>query len=117
MEHSNVYVKYCEDGSLSIKGKSDCQSWYELSDFCLDKDDYYIGGLSDVERNTNSLVIEFYDLDSDWYIQMVKDIGPYSYRKFKLETRTNIKEYVKVYPSCDCNVIARPVIYKLEEQK
>lgn len=65
MENLNVYVKYCEDGSLSIKGQSDCQSWYELSDFWLDKDDYYIGGVSDVERNTDSLVIEFYDLDSD----------------------------------------------------
>lgn len=104
--NTDVYVRYLPDGSINVKGTSDKKSWWPIGDLTLTSGDYVFSGLSDVEENTVGLVLE-----TDNH-RIIEDVGPVGEVEFSLEETAPIKAYVIVYPGCDCDVIATPVIYK-----
>ena len=44
--------------------------------------------------------------------RIIDDVGPVNEVVFELTSNTAIKVYVIVYPGCDCDVVAAPVIYR-----
>lgn len=112
--NGEVYVKYLSDGSISIKGKSASVSWFPIGKLRLDKGEYIFLGLSGVDNKTVALEIEYKNSDGQ-YVRLTDDVGPNAQVEFTVENVIDIKIYVIVYPGCDCDVIARPVIYRLGE--
>ncbi len=112
--NTKVYVKYLKDGSLSIKGNADRRSWYQIGEIILEPGEYMFAGLSDVEPKTVALSLEFYDRKIHKYYQTIDDLGPSSEISFTLDRKTKIRAYVSVYEGINCDVIARPALYKKE---
>lgn len=110
--NGNVYVKYFDEGSLSIKGKSNSRSWDLIGDIVLESGKYIFAELSGVQRETVALEIAFFDVETNNYQQTVNDFGYAGDREFELTQQMKAKVYVEVYPGCNCDVIARLVIFK-----
>lgn len=109
---SNVHVRYLGDGGISISGHSDIRSWYELGTQNLEEGHYILTGLSGVEPKTVAIEIAFYDDIEGKFVQTVKDLGADGDVEFDLSEETLVRIYVSVYPGCNCDVVARPAIYK-----
>lgn len=109
---SDVQVRYQRDGSISISGTSDIQSWFLLGTQTLDEGKYVLSGLTDVEPKTVAVEVAFFDEEQNKYVQAIPDLGPNGDIHFTLVRKTLIKTFVRVYPECDCDVVARPAIYK-----
>lgn len=112
---TDVYVKYLEEGSISITGEADKRSWFELGRIVLQPGDYIFEGLSDIEEETVALELEYFDKQKHSYVRLVPDIGTIEKAVFRLEEKTKVRGLVGVYPGCDCDIIARPVIFRLGE--
>lgn len=109
--NKSVYIKYLDDGSFSVIGDSNSRLWFPIGDITLEPGEYVFSGLSGVEQETVGLELEYKNKDNK-YMRMIDDVGPVASVKFILEEATDIRAYVTVYPGCDCDVIARPLIYK-----
>lgn len=112
--NTDVNVVYQDDGSLRISGISDKRSWYTIGDIKLDAGTYVFTGLSGVAKNTVAIELEYYDKNQHNYIRLVQDVGPVEQVEFTLEKTTKIRAYVGVYEGCNCDITARPAIYKEE---
>lgn len=104
--NTDVYVEYLSDGSIHIKGTSDRRSWWPIGELTLEPGAYSFSGLSGVEKNTVGLTLETNNL------RFAPDVGPVDVVEFALEETTKLMVYVSVYDGCDCDVVAKPVIYK-----
>lgn len=111
---TEVYVEYNNDGSISIKGTSDKRSWYQLSEMKLSSGTYVFTGLSGVEKNTIGLELEYYNRNKHTFERLIQDVGPEDEVVFTIEKKTKIRAYVSVYEGTNCNVTARPALYKKE---
>lgn len=69
---------------------------------------YTFIGLSGVGEETVGL-----ELETDNH-RFAPDVGPSEEVTFILDKTTKLKAYVIVYEGCNCDVTARPVIYKEE---
>lgn len=105
---TGVYVKYLNDGSIRIKGTSDKTSWWLIGEITLEPGAYSFSGLSGMKNETVGLELE---TDNKRFTQ---DVGPIDEVRFTLCETKELKVYVIVYDGCDCDVIARPAIYKEE---
>ena len=85
-----------------------------IGDIKLDAGTYIFTGLSGVERETVAIELEYYEKNQRNYIRLVPDVGPVNQVEFTLDESTKIRAYVGVYKDCDCDVTARPAIYKEE---
>ncbi|OUP66991.1 hypothetical protein B5F13_01135 [Drancourtella sp. An177] len=103
---TDVYVKYLDDGSINIKGTSDKTSWYPIGKLKLKPGEYVFSGLSDVDENTVGLEL------ASGNSRIAPDIGPNDEVRIEFRKISDLIIYVIVYPGCDCDVIATPVIYK-----
>lgn len=108
-----VYVKYIDDGSIKISGESDRRSWFMIAELKLEPGEYIFKGLSGVDENTVAIELEYFDKDEHDYIRLTPYIGPIDSTEFTLRKMTKIRAYVGVYPGCECDVTARPVIYRM----
>lgn len=111
---TEVYVEYNNDGSISIKGTSDKRSWYQLSEMKLSSGTYVFTGLSGVEEKTIGLELEYYNQKKHTFERLIQDVGPEDEVEFTIKKKTKIRAYVSVYEGTDCDVIARPALYKKE---
>lgn len=105
---TDVYVKYLNDGSIRIKGISDKTSWWPIGKITLEPGEYSFSGLSGMKNETVGLELE---TDNKRFAQ---DVGPIDKVRFTLCETRELKVYVIVYEGCDCDVVARPAIYKEE---
>ncbi len=106
---TNVYVQSLDDGSIHISGTSDIRiSWWRLAEITAEPGIYTFTGLSRVEENTVGLELEVNGRG------FTEDVGPVDEVQFVLEETTELKAYVVVYDGCDCDVAARPAIFKEE---
>ena len=103
---TDVYVRYLNDGSIRIAGKSDKRSWWPIGKVTLEPGVYLFSGLSGVDKDTVGLTLETNNL------RFAPDVGPVDEVRFTLEETTELMVYVSVYDGCDCDVIATPMIYK-----
>lgn len=107
-----VYVDYTKDGSLTIIGKSDKRSWKRIAEIELNQGTYIFSGLSGVDKDTVAIELEYYDQGQENYVRLTPDVGSIDEASFVLEETTKIRAYVGVYENAECNVMARPVIYR-----
>ena len=106
---TEVYVQSLDDGSIHISGTSDKRiSWWRLAEITLEPGTYIFTGLSGVEENTVGLELEVNGK------RFTEDVGPVDEVEFVIEGTTELRAYVVVYDGCDCDVVARPAIYKEE---
>lgn len=103
---TDVHIKYLDDGSIHIKGTSNKRSWWQIGEITLEPGVYAFSGLSGMENETVGL-----ELETDNH-RFAPDVGPVDEVKFALDKTTKLMVYVSVYDGCDCDVVARPVIYK-----
>ena len=103
---TDVYVKHLNDGSIRIAGKSDRRSWWPIGELTLEPGVYSFSGLSGVDKDTVGLTLETNNQ------RFAPDVGQVDEVKFTLEETTELMVYVSVYDGCDCDVVAKPVIYK-----
>lgn len=61
-----------------------------------------------MEENTVGL-----ELETDNH-RFAPDVGPVDEIRFTVYETTELMVYVSVYEGCNCDVVARPVIYKEE---
>lgn len=113
--NTDVYIHYLEDGSISISGESNRRSWFELGSVELESGLYRFEGLTGVAMDTVDLEFEYYDKNLHRYISFISDIGNKEYQVFQLTETTKVRGLIGVYPGCNCNVKARPAIYRLGE--
>ena len=106
--NTDVRIEYLDDGSIHIKGTSDKRSWWPISELTVEPGEYSFSGLSGVKENTVGLVLE-----TDNH-RFAPDVGPVDEIRFTVSATTELMVYVTVYEGCDCDVVARPVIYKEE---
>lgn len=106
--NTDVRIRYYDHGKLRIKGTSDKMSWWLIGEIMLKPGKYSFSGLSNVKSDTVGL-----ELIADNQ-RLTPDVGPTDEEKFSLTKNTKISVYVVVYNGCDCDVVARPVIYKEE---
>lgn len=104
---TDVYVKHLDDGSIQIKGTSDKRSWCPIGKISLKPGVYSFSGLSGVDKDTVGLTLETNNQ------RFAPDVGPVDEVRFTLEETTKLMVYVSVYDGCDCDVVAKPVIYKV----
>ena len=104
--NTDVYVKYLDDGSIHIKGTSAKRSWWPIGEISLKPGVYSFSGLSGVDKDTVGLELETNNH------RFAPDVGPVDEMRFTLEETTELMVYVSVYDGCDCDVVAKPVIYK-----
>lgn len=112
---SEVYVRYLKDGSISISGTSDVRGWKLLGELELEAGHYSFTGLSGVEEKTVAIELLYYSTEKEKFTRLTKDIGSVETDYFQLQTKTRIRAYVSVYSGCECDVIARPAIYREED--
>lgn len=105
---TNVYIKYLSNGSIRIKGTSNKTSWWPIGEITLGPGKYSFCGLSGVEKGTVGLELE---TDNK---RFAPDVGVIDTVRFTLSETKKLKVYVIVYNGCDCDVVARPAIYKEE---
>ena len=105
---TDVRVKYLDDGSIHIKGTSAKRSWWPIGELTVEPGEYSFSGLSGVAENTVGL-----ELETDNH-RFAPDVGPVDEIRFTVSETTELMVYVTVYEGCDCDVVARPVIYKEE---
>ena len=106
--NTRVYIKYLPEGSISIKGQSNKMSWWPIADVELKPGVYSLSGLSGTRKNSVGVELEINKRRFTSYIGPVEEV------QFRLEESTKLKAYVIVYPGCDCDAVATPVIYKEE---
>lgn len=104
--NTNVYVEFLQDGSIRIKGTADKTSWWPIGKISLEPGRYSFSGLSGVEKNTVGLELETNNQ------RFAPDVGPIDEVRFTIKETTKLMIYVIVYNGCECDVVARPVIYK-----
>lgn len=115
VEGTRVAVRYRKDGTMAISGTSKIRTWKRLADLELQPGTYSFSGLSGVAENTVALELEYFSEEAGTYIRLTRDIGPIEEEKFTLPSVTQIRAYIGIYPGCDCDVVARPVLYLEEE--
>lgn len=103
---TDVRVKYLNDGSIRITGTSDKLSWCRIGDIVLEPGEYSFTGLFMEDAEKVGL-----ELEKD-NTRFAPDVGSVEVVNFTLEETTELKVYVIVYDGCNCDVIARPAIYK-----
>ncbi len=110
IDRSDVYLKYLNNGFVSIIGTNDNDNsyWKRISEFELDQGKYSLTGLSGNKEKTVELQLTVIDAvgDKKYYRQFDTDIT------VKIHDRCNVILYVHVYPYTDINAIARPAIYE-----
>lgn len=99
--NGDVYVKYLDDGSLSIKGKTESRSWFPIGNITLEPGKYVFAGLSGVDIETVAIKLEYKNQENK-YVRMIVDVGAIESVRFILKEPTAIRAYVTVYPGCDC---------------
>lgn len=110
---SNVYLKYLDDGYISIKGfnSETINGWCKLlSTFEIEPGNYTLTGIK-TERETVALQLHiFNDTGIDRYLfQNDQDVG------FIVEETAVATLQVRVYPLIEnLDLIARPAVYKDE---
>lgn len=105
---TDVRVQHLDDGSIHIKGASDKRSWWPIGELTVEPGEYSFSGLSGVAENTVGL-----ELETDNH-RFAPDVGPVDEIRFTVYETTELMVYVAVYEGCDCDVVAKPVIYKEE---
>lgn len=113
--NSSVYVEYLSDGRIHIFGNSDKREWLMIGNVKLNQGTYTFSGMDKVVPETVAIELEYYNSETHDYVRLTPDIGPVEKVTFTLDKTTKIRAYVTVYEDVECDVFARPVIYKLGE--
>ena len=110
---SGVYLKYLEDGWISLVGDNDKDNkgWKILSKFEIEPGTYTLDGMSGVKENTIAL-----------QLRIGNDSGCYQYfyqyddeLSLTVEQSTEATLHVIVFPNTEgINIVARPVVYRNE---
>lgn len=110
--NTDVYVEYLNNGSISIRGVSEIQSWWPIADITLESGHYSASGLEDTTGGLLGIELAYYNKNSKKYEVLCPDIGINPTVEFELSEKTPIRAYVRVYPGFHAECIATPVIYK-----
>lgn len=110
--NNDISLTYQDDGYIRLNGVSDEDTWIILGEVTLEPGTYVFSGLSNVETKTAALLLQCYDESKGDYVDLTPRIGVEPSAEFTLSETTTIKAYAIVYKNYNCDILARPVIYK-----
>ena len=88
--NTDVYVEYLNNGSISIRGVSEIQSWWPIADITLESGHYSASGLEDTTDGLLGIELAYYNKNSKKYEVLCPDIGINPTVEFELSEKTPI---------------------------
>lgn len=109
---TEVSVIYNSDGSILIEGASDNRAWIQISKFSLVPGQYYMEGLSGLQKSTVGLELAAFDYDQDKYVMVGHEVGAIDRLDFELQEKTKMEVLISIYPGWEGSITARPAIFR-----
>lgn len=107
---TDVYVRYNEDGSLTIEGSSSSRGQKQIGILLLEPGIYSFSGVSGMD--CKKIVLDLETKKNNHFIRITQDIGPNESASFEITEKTLIGAYVGVFNGSEGMSTARPVIYR-----
>ena len=109
---SDVSVIYNSDGSILIEGKSENTAWIQIARFSLSPGQYFMEGLSGLQKKTIGLELAKFDNDEDTYLMVGHEVGALDRLDFELHEQSKMEVLISLYPGWEGSVTARPAIFR-----
>ena len=107
----DVYVKYHNDGSISIKGEAKKRTWEKIAEIELNSGVYEFFDLIPLtDRKIKTYIAPYNKEKEDYILQLVQSNESL---EFKLKEKTKVRVYVSIEVGCKENTQLVPVIYKI----
>mgnify|MGYP002108563062 CR=1 FL=1 len=108
---ADVYVKYHNDGSISIKGEAKERTWERIAEIELNSGVYEFFDLIPLTDGKIKTYIAPYNKEKEDYIlQLVQSNESL---EFELKEKTKVRVYISIEVGCKENTQLVPVIYKI----
>lgn len=108
---ADAYVKYLNDGSVSIKGEVKEMFWEKIAEVELNPGLYEFLDLIPLTDGKIKTYIAPYNKEKEDYILQL--VQPNESLEFKLKEKTKVRVYVSIEVGCTENIQLIPVIYKI----
>lgn len=108
---TDVYVKYHNDGSISIKGEAKELKWVRIAEIELNSGVYeFLDLIPLTDEKIKTYIAPYNKEKEDYILQLVQ---PNESLEFTLKEKTKVKVYVSIEVGCKENIQLVPVIYKI----
>ena len=108
---TDVYVKYHNDGSISIKSEAKELKWERIAEIELNSGVYeFLDLVPLTDKKIKTYIAPYNKEKEDYILQLVQ---PNESLKFKLKEKTKVRVYVSIEVGCKENIQLIPVIYKI----
>ena len=108
---TDIYVKYHNDGSISIKGEAKELKWERIAEIELNSGVYeFLDLIPLTDKKIKTYIAPYNKEKEDYILQLVQ---PNESLEFKLKERTKVRVYVSIEVGCKENIQLIPVIYKI----
>lgn len=109
---SDVSVIYNSDGSVLIEGKAENRAWIQIARFSLSPGQYYMEGMSGLQKKTVGLELAVFDNDQDKYVMLGHEVGSVERLDFELHEQSKMEVLISLYPGWEGSVTAYPSIFR-----
>lgn len=109
---SDVSIIYNSDGTILIEGKTDNRAWIQIARFSLSPGQYYMEGMSGLQKKTVGLELAKFDNDEDTYLMVGHEVGALDRLDFELQETSKMEVLISLYPGWEGSVTARPAIFR-----
>lgn len=108
---SDVYVKYHNDGSISIKGEAKELTWEKIAEIELNSGVYeFLDLIPSTDGKMKTYIAPYNKDKEDYTLQLVQTNESL---EFKLKEKTKVRVYVSIEVGYKENIQLIPVIYKI----
>lgn len=108
---TDVYVKYHNDGSISIKGEAKELKWERIAEIELNSGVYeFLDLIPLTDEKIKTYIAPYNKEKEDYILQLVQ---PNESLEFTLKEKTKVRVYVSIEVGCKENIQLVPVIYKI----
>ena len=108
---TDVYVKYHNDGSISIKSEAKELKWERIAEIELNSGVYeFLDLVPLTDKKIKTYIAPYNKEKEDYILQLVQ---PNESLEFKLKEKTKVRVYVSIEVGCKENIQLIPVIYKI----
>ena len=109
---SDVSIIYNSDGSILIEGESENRAWIQIAKFSLSPGQYFMEGLSGLQKQTVGLELAVYDNDQEKYVMVGHEVGAVDRLDFELQETSKMEVLISLYPGWEGSLTARPAIFR-----
>ena len=109
---SDVNVVYNSDGSILIEGESENRAWIQIANFSLSPGQYFMEGLSGLQKKTVGLELAIFDNDQEKYVMVGHEVGATDRLDFELHEQSKMEVLISIYPGWEGSVAAHPTIFR-----